>query len=410
MLNRPRGITRNLPAAWRELRRSERRRTAAHRGLRARLRQPAPIPPHESAKLAGLRYVDHRLIPGIRRTGSAKRFRYVTARGRPVRNAAVLRRIRALAIPPAWTGVWICPDPHGHVQATGRDARGRRQYRYHPQWRDVRDEVKYGRLLAFARILPRIRARAQAALKQRGLPREKVVAAVVLLLERTLIRIGNEEYARSNGSIGLTTMRDAHARIRGGSVRFEFRGKSRIRHTIDLHDSSLARIIKACRDLPGQELFQYVDAAGRRQVVGSADVNAYLREVGGEDFTAKDFRTWVGTVLAARALAETAAFRSAAEARRRISTAIEVVAGQLGNSKTVCRKSYIHPAILDAYMNGATVAASKKPGARLAHGRGLSADEAAVVRLLEQQIGSRRAQPVTRLKRGPCTRFDHRAA
>ena len=227
--------------------------------VRQRLSKVAAMPPRETADVAGLRYVNVDAALGIRRVGTPKRFRYVLPGGRTVKDPAVLGRIKSLVIPPAWRDVWICPDPRGHVQAVGRDARGRKQYRYHPRWRDVRDEVKYGRLLTFARQLPRIRERAESALKRSGLPREKVLAAVVLILEKTLIRVGNEEYFRDNGSIGLTTMRDRHAKIRGGSVRFEFRGKGRVDHAVDLHDSRLARIVKACRDLPGHELFQYLD-------------------------------------------------------------------------------------------------------------------------------------------------------
>ena len=354
------------------------------------------MPPRETADVAGLRYVNVDAAPGIRRVGMPKRFRYVLPSGRTVKDPAVLGRIKSLVIPPAWTDVWICPDPRGHVQAVGRDARGRKQYRYHPRWRDVRDEVKYGRLLTFAEQLPRIRERAESALKRSGLPREKVLAAVVLILEKTLIRVGNEEYFRDNGSIGLTTMRDRHAKIRGGSVRFEFRGKGRVGHAIDLHDSRLARIVKACRDLPGHELFQYLDDAGKRQVVESADVNDYLRETTGLDFTAKDFRTWAGTVLAARALACAAGFRSAADAKRRIGAAVDSVAKQLGNTRAVCRKCYIHPAILDAFMDGMTIGMNGhhrggSPVSRLHRTArrvlsGLSAEECAVVRLIEQRI------------------------
>jgi DNA topoisomerase-1 len=304
-----------------------------------------------------------------------------------LKNAAELQRIKSLAIPPAWKDVWICADPHGHLQATGRDARGRKQYRYHPRWREVRDEVKYGRLIAFAQTLPKLRARADADLRRGGLPREKVLAAVVRLLEKTLIRVGNEEYARDNGSIGLTTMRDQHAKIRGGTVRFTFRGKSRIEHAVDLHDARLAKIIRACRDLPGYELFQYVDDEGKRQTVDSADVNEYLREISGQDFTAKDFRTWAGTVLAAQALAEVATFKSKADAKRKIAGAVERVAKRLGNTKAVCRKCYIHPAILDAYMDGATIDTIKARASRMTRGGfQLSAEETAVVGVIERRL------------------------
>lgn len=342
-----------LPRAWQ--RNAQRRITRQTGRIRALVRIKATLPPPESAKIAGLRYVSDVRTPGIRRTGSQKRFRYVDPHGRSIADRAELQRIKALVIPPAWRDVWICPDPRGHLQATGRDARGRKQYRYHPRWREVRDEVKYGRLIAFAEALPRIRARADADLRRNGLPREKVLATVVQLLEKTLIRVGNEEYARDNGSIGLTTMRDQHAKVNGKTVRFEFRGKSRIQHAIDLRDARLARIVKACRDLPGYELFKYVDEGGTHQVIDSADVNAYVREISGEDFTAKDFRTWAGTVLAAKALADVAAFTSNADAKRKIAGAVESVAKRLGNTKAVCRKCYIHPAILDAYMDGATI-------------------------------------------------------
>ena len=337
-----------------------------------------------SARVAGLRYVDDRTTPGIRRVGRRPPFRYVNAHKRPIRDARELERIRALVIPPAWTSVWICTDAHGHLQATGRDARGRKQYRYHSRWREVRDEAKYGRLVPFARALPRIRKQTDAHLRRPGLPREKVLATVIRLLERTLIRIGNEEYARDNGSIGLTTMKDAHAKVNGSSVRFEFRGKSGVRHAVDLRDRRLMKIIKACRDLPGHELFQYIDDVGSRQAVDSSEVNAYLREVSREDFTAKDFRTWAGTVLAARELAAMAAFKSATAAKRNVVKAIAAVAARLGNTKAVCRKCYVHPAVLESYMDGQTI---KTRAAGLPARGGLDADEIAVVRLLEEHEG-----------------------
>jgi DNA topoisomerase-1 len=350
--------------------------------VRAKAQLPAP----ETAKVAGLRHVNDQRMPGIRRIGSSHRVRYVAPNGRTVGDRTELARIKSLVIPPAWKDVWICPDPRGHVQATGRDARGRKQYRYHPRWRQVRDEVKYGRLIAFAQALPGIRRRTAADLESNGLSREKVLAAAVQLLEKTLIRVGNEEYARENGSVGLTTMRDSHAKIDGGTVRFEFRGKSGVRHAVDLQDARLAKIVKACRDLPGYELFQYVDEKGERQTIDSADVNAYLREVSGEDFTAKDFRTWAGTVLAAKALAEVATFASTAEAKRNVVKAIESVAKRLGNTKAVCRKCYIHPAILDAYMDGATISTLRARAARLAKARAsLNGDEAAIGTTIQLQ-------------------------
>src|SRR3954452_16703674 len=304
----------------------------------------------------GLRHVCDERVPGIRRLGAPGKFRYVRADGRKVTNPADLARIKLLVIPPAWTDVWICTDPLGHLQATGRDARGRKQYRYHPRFREMRDEVKYNRLPAFAQALHRIRRRTAADVRKPGLPREKVLAAAVQLLEKTLIRIGNEEYARSNGSVGLTTMRDRHAKINGASVRFEFRGKSGVAHAVELHDPRLAKIVKACRDLPGYELFQYVDDHGERKTIGSDDVNGYLREISGDDFTAKDFRTWAGTVLAAQSLARLQRFKSKTEAKRNVMRAIESVASRLGNTKAVCRKAYIHPAIFAAYMDGRPMA------------------------------------------------------
>ena len=376
-----------LPGAWRALHAASRRKIVATRRIRTLVRAKAQLQHPESAKIAGLRYVNDNHTPGIRRIGSTRRVRYVHPNGATVSNPAELQRIKSLVIPPAWTDVWICTDSRGHLQATGRDARGRKQYRYHPRWREVRDEVKYGKLIAFAQALPRIRQRTDADLRKNGLQREKVLAAVVQLLEKTLIRVGNEEYARDNGSVGLTTMREKHATVTGTTVRFEFRGKSGVQHAIDLRDARLARILKACRDLPGYELFQYVDEDGRRQAIDSADVNEYLREISGDEFTAKDFRTWAGTVLAAKALAEVATFTSNAEAKRNIVHAIEAVAKKLGNTKSVCRKCYIHPAILDAYMDGATIDTLKSRALRLARSRpALSPEEAAVVGLLERRL------------------------
>ncbi len=376
-----------LPATWRRLNRERKRAEGASRRMRAVVRARGVLPPADSAKVAGLRYVNDETMPGIRRSGYAKSFRYVDPHGRRVTNRQELQRLRALVIPPAWRDVWICPLPLGHIQATGRDARGRKQYRYHPRWREVRDEVKYGRLVAFARALPRIRQRTAADLGRSGLPREKVLAAVVQLLEKTLIRVGNEEYARANRSFGLTTMRDQHATIDGATVHFEFRGKSGIEHGVDLHERRLARIIKACRDLPGYELFQYVDRDGRRQVIDSSDVNAYLREVCGEDFTAKDFRTWAGTVLAAKALAASPACTSATDAKHQIARAVESVSKRLGNTKTVCRKCYIHPAVLEAYADGVTIQSSRLRSGAGTRSRRLSAEESAVVALLLKKRG-----------------------
>jgi DNA topoisomerase-1 len=306
-----------------------------------------------SAKSAGLRYVrDDR--PGIRREMGPLGFRYIAPSGRTIRRPSELKRIAALAVPPAWTDVWICPDPRGHLQATGRDARGRKQYRYHAKWRECRDETKYDRMAAFADALPIIRARTQRDLARPGLPREKVLATIVQLLEKSLIRVGNEEYAKENGSFGLTTMKNRHVDVRGGTLRFEFRGKSGKKHRVGVSDRRLARIVRDCRDLPGQELFQYVDDERRRRRIGSGDVNAYLKEITGEEFTAKDFRTWAGTVLASTALREMADSGPIPSTRIKqdINEAIEAVAGVLGNTRAVCRKSYIHPAVIDGYLTG----------------------------------------------------------
>ena len=344
--------------------------------MRARTRTATPV---DDAKSAGLRYVsdDH---AGITRRTTSRGFSYYRAGGRPLRQPSELKRIARLAIPPAWTDVWICPDPHGHLQATGRDARGRKQYRYHVEWRRVRDETKYERLPAFAAALPKIRARTSADLARPGLPREKVLAAVVQLLEKSLILVGNEEYAKGNNSFGLTTFRNRHVRVRGEHVNFEFRGKSGKRHSIKISDRRLARIVKHCRDLPGQELFQYLDEGGHRCQVGSGDVNAYLREVAGEDFTAKDFRTWFGTVLACTALREMAERTSRHRTAQQVVRAIDAVAGILGNTRAVCRKSYIHPAVVDAYLDGSiTRKARRRP---VATGTRLSADEIAALAVL----------------------------
>ena len=342
-----------------------------------------------SAAAAGLRYVNDARTPGIRRLGRS-RFRYVGPAGGTVTDGDTLARIKALAIPPAWRDVWICPNPLGHLQATGRDARGRKQYRYHPRWREVRDDVKYGRLLAFAAALPKLRARTAADLGRAGLPREKVVATVVELLERTLIRVGNEEYARANRSYGLTTLRNAHAKVSGSSVTFEFRGKSGIVHKVDCRDARIARIVKACRDLPGYELFQYVDDAGERHSVESSDVNDYVRDACGEAFTAKDFRTWAGTVLVARGLADAPQATSGAAGKRAVVQAIEAAADRLGNTVAVCRKCYVHPAVLEAFAAGDVIGPAKRRTARA--GR-LSGDEAAVARLIARRMRPPRKAP-----------------
>ncbi len=311
--------------------------------------------PAAHARSAGLLYVTGR-EPGIRRRRAGKGWSFAGPDGRTVRAPAERRRIERLAIPPAWTDVWICPHPNGHLQATGRDARGRKQYRYHPEWRQVRDETKFGRMIAFAEALPALRRRVASDLGRDGLPREKVLAAVVRLLERTLLRVGNEEYRRANDSFGLTTLRDRHAEVARGTVRLSFRGKSGKDVEVDVEDARLARIVKRCRDLPGQELFQYVNGDGTQQSVGSGDVNAYLREATGEEFSAKDFRTWGGTVLALGALSQLGPGGDAREAGKNVVQAVKAVADFLGNRPAVCRKFYVHPEVLEAYVEGALAA------------------------------------------------------
>jgi DNA topoisomerase-1 len=340
----------------------------------------------DSARAAGLRYTSD-ASSGITRRKSGTGFTYYTASGRVLKDPAELHRIRSLVIPPAWQEVWICTDPRGHLQATGRDARGRKQYRYHPRWREVRDETKYYRLIGFAQILPAVRRRTDADLRRQGLPKEKVLAAVVQLLEKTLIRVGNDEYARQNRSFGLTTLRDAHVEVSGARVTFAFRGKSGVEHEVDLDDRRLARVVKACRDLPGYPLFQYLDEDGKRQTIESSDVNEYLREITGEDFTSKDFRTWAGTVLAAQLLKAFEAFESEAQAKRNIVQAVETVSKRLGNTKAVCRKCYIHPAILESYMDGSMEQNFAARTRRVAQGVGaLSEAESAVLGLLQRRL------------------------
>ena len=343
-----------------------------------------------SAKAAGLRYIrDH--TPGMLRKQQGKITLYIRPNGTVVKEQACLKRIRSLVIPPAWKDVWICMDPQGHLQATGRDARGRKQYRYHPLWNHVRNETKYDRMLIFGRLLPEIRRRVAADLRRPGLPRDKILATVVRLLEATLIRIGNEEYARTNESFGLTTLRDRHVKVQGATLRFEFRGKSGIRHNVDITDRRLARIVKQSQDLPGYELFQYLDEAGERHTITSSDVNGYLQRIAGQEFTAKDFRTWAGTVLAARALKEYEEHcQSAAQAKRNVAAAIGAVALQLGNTKAVCRKCYVHPDVVQAYLDG-TLLSSLSSTMRKASPRSLQRlppEEAAVLNFLHERMPS----------------------
>lgn len=349
--------------------------------------QKAPADPQAAAQVAGLTYVED-TQPGIRRQKNGQGFRYVGPSGNTLKDRRLIDRIHSLAIPPAWTDVWICRSEWGHLQATGRDARGRKQYRYHPDWQAARDESKYERLIAFAKALPKIRRRVAHDLRRRGLPRTKVLAAIVKLLETTLIRVGNDEYAKTNGSFGLTTMRDRHVTVRGAKVRFEFRGKSGIEHEIDLDDSRLAHIVRECQDLPGQELFQYLDDEGKVCDVGSNDVNEYLHQISRQDFTAKDFRTWAGTALAAQALQEFEDFDSDAAAKRNVTQAIESVAERLGNTKAICRKCYVHPAIIDAYLDRSLVKTLKAKTERELRESvsSLSGEEGAVLGLLQQRM------------------------
>jgi DNA topoisomerase-1 len=353
--------------------------------MRQKLTLAAKRDPVASARAAGLRYTaDDK--PGLHRVKRGRAFRYVNARGKPAK-AQDVKRIRSLVIPPAWKDVWISPDPLGHLQATGRDVRGRKQYRYHPKWREVRDETKYGRLIEFGRALPVIRRRTDGDIRRPGLPKLKVLAAVVKLLEKTFIRVGNDEYARDNRSFGLTTMRDRHVKVSGSSVRFIFRGKSGVEHELDLDDRRLARIVKQCRDLPGQELFQYRNERGAVVDVGSADVNAYLKHVTGEDFTSKDFRTWAGTVLAAKLLRDYEAVDSEARAKKNVVDAIEQVAKRLGNTRAVCRKAYVHPAVIDAYLDGSMMRTVAQRAGRTARAIGrMTESEAVVLGLLQRRL------------------------
>ena len=310
-----------------------------------------PAPDRTTLRRAGLTYVSD-ATSGFARQRRGKGFVYLLPSGARVRDRAVVERIRKLAIPPAYTDVWICRLENGHLQATGRDARGRKQYRYHARWREVRDAAKYDRLAAFAAQLPKLRRQVRADLRLEGLPRRKVIAAVVRLLETSFIRVGNEEYSRTNGSFGLTTLRNRHVRVRGARMLFEFRGKSRVSHALSLEDAALARIVRRCQELPGQKLFGFKNDDGRVEDIDSEDVNDYLREIIGEDFSAKDFRTWAGTLLAARALDARAAIDDEGERKNRMVEAIAEVAQRLGNTPAVCRKCYIHPAVLAGYLDG----------------------------------------------------------
>ena len=317
----------------------------------------------EAAEDAGLRYVSDEQ-PGFSRQPKGEEFEYFDTKGKPIRDEQRLLRIKRLAIPPAWSDVWICPSPNGHIQATGRDSRRRKQYRYHERWREIRDENKYDRLVNFGKALPKIRRRLEKDLALSGLPREKVLATIVQLLERSLIRVGNEEYARENKSFGLTTMQDRHVDVKGSKLRFRFRGKSGRQHEVDVTDRRIARIVSKLQDLPGQSLFQYLDDEGNVRDITSQDVNEYLGEITGEDFTAKDFRTWAGTVLAAIALSTAGEFETKKQAKANIKKAIEAVAKMLGNTPTICRQCYIHPIVLETYLKGNSIDGLKQRTAK----------------------------------------------
>lgn len=309
-----------------------------------------PMNSIESAEAVGLHYVTDEM-PGIQRKRSGKNFLYFNPNGDRIKDEKAIQRINSLAIPPAYKDVWICPLENGHLQATGRDAKGRKQYRYHPLWRSIRDQTKFTRMIAFSQALPDIRRRIEHDLSLPGLPKQKVLATVLKLMELTRIRVGNEEYARTNHSYGLTTLHDDHVNIAGSKVQFEFRGKSGVDHTIEVSDKRLAKIVKRCQDLPGQELFQYLDENKQPQDIKSSDVNDYLREITGQDFTAKDFRTWAGTVLAASHLAEIGKFTSQTAAKKNITQAVKTVSSYLGNRPATCKKYYIHPNVLEAYLD-----------------------------------------------------------
>ncbi len=341
----------------------------------------------DAAESAGLTYVSEQKR-GIRRERVGQRFDYFKPNGEPLSDPATLERISRLAIPPAWTDVWICPQAHGHLQASGRDAKGRKQYKYHPQFREARESTKYDHMMDFARALPAIRAKVAEHMGLRGLPREKVLACIVHLLDTTLIRVGNDDYARDNKSYGLTTLRNPHVEVEGAELRFRFKGKSGRTWRLQLKDRRVAKVVKACQDLPGQELFEYLDESGAPCDVTSGDVNAYLKEITGSDITAKDFRTWAGTVLAALALQEFEKFDTQAVLKKNVRAAIESVASRLGNTPTICRKCYVHPEILSCYTEGALLLDIKgQIEAELREDlASLKPEEAAVLGLLEARL------------------------
>lgn len=361
-------------------------RKTCQRSIQKYIQSTIVSDPVEAAQAVGLRYVSDD-CPGIQRRRCGKGFTYIGVDGKTIGESEEIKRIKSLAIPPAYKEVWICPLANGHLQATGRDAKGRKQYRYHPQWRVIRDQTKFTRMLVFSQALPAIRRQVKQDLSRRGLPKEKVLAAVVRLMERTQIRIGNESYARNNQSYGLTTLHDDHVEVSGSKMCFHFRGKSGVEHEIELTDRRLAKIVKQCQDLPGQELFQYLDENGKQQTIGSAEVNDYLRSITGEDFTAKDFRTWAGTVLAAAELATTEPPTCKTTAKKQISQSIKAVAAQLGNRPATCRKYYVHPAILKAYQDHSLIQTMEQHKTiEVEDECELQPEEMAVVLLLEQQV------------------------
>ena len=346
---------------------------------------------HRQAAIhAGLNYVTDG-VAGIRRQRAGNGWIYFAPNGARITGAAQRKRIGALVIPPAWSDVWICPDSKGHIQVTARDARGRKQYRYHPLYREARDRSKFSRMLEFSEILPEIRERVENDLRARDLTRRQILATVVMLLDKTLIRVGNYEYVRENRSFGLTTLRERHVEVKGANLRFSFRGKSGVNHTVAITDRRLARIVQQCQDLPGQELFQYLDASGKRQAISSDDVNAYLREITGRDITAKEFRTWAGTMLAAKELCAMGPAKSRREAERNMVRAIDAVAKRLGNTRAVCRKYYVHPGLVLAYLQGLTAPLSSAPmpkrDRRERPAAALRRDEAAVLQFLQRSQG-----------------------
>jgi DNA topoisomerase-1 len=354
-----------------------------------RRKRTAPDPfmlPVEAAKAAQLRYISD-AKPGITRHRNGTGFFYRGPDGKRIRDEATLARIRALAIPPAWIDVWIAPAPEGHLQATGRDARKRKQYRYHKRWSQVRDETKYERMVLFARALPRIRKRVEQDLSLPGLPRDKLLATIVKLLETTFIRVGNEWYARTNSSFGLTTLKNRHVDVQGSRIRFKFRGKSRQFHVVQVNDRRLARLVKRSRDLPGQDLFQYLDEAGEAQPIGAEDVNAYIKLIAEQDFTAKDFRTWGGTLIAAQCLALSEAFESNSAGKAAALAAIGIVAEQLGNTVAICRKCYIHPAVLEAFTKEEGFRLWQKQSGGTATEEGLGPEENMLLRYLSAWPG-----------------------